>query len=492
MELQEFTLDFDPKSFQKLLKETCDIITRTHSSLEKRKVFSAQSPDQVASLFEEPLPQHGVEWDQLLAKIEKDVIGNATLNVGPNFYSYVLSPGNQAGLAAEFISTYLNNNPAKWHLSASGVELEKLVIKWITQFIGYDEEAGGILVSGGSMANLTCLNVARNIKSNLNVSEQGLFGIPPMTIYVSNQVHYCIDKAVSMLGIGKDQVRKVPVDEQFKMDTHQLEEMIKSDLQKGLTPFCVVASGGTVNTGTVDPMEEIHGICKKYDLWFHVDAAYGGPAAGTQLAGEEFKGMEKADSMALDPHKWFYVPIEAGCVLVREKAHLKETFSLIPEYLMVDKLANDNRTDFMEYGMQLTRHFRSLKIWMTFKAYGAAKLRKAIEHDILKTKYLEKKLKDLKEIEIISPARLSIICFRYVPQGFQEDEEYLELLNQSLILDLEKDGRVFVTGTNINHKIALRVCIVNHRTQQRHLDYLVEVILELGQKLHQKMSLEVA
>ena len=301
--------------------------------MESKKVFDAGSPDEVAASFAEYLPEEGTDLKDLLNKFERDVLGNATLNIGPHFYSYVLSPGNHAGMAGEFLSVLLNSNPAKWHLGAAGAELEKLVIRWIAQFIGYSEETGGILVSGGSMANLTCLNVARNVKSPSNIAEKGLFGTKPMTLYISEQVHYCVDKAASMLGIGKEHVRKIPTNSDYKMNLKELEKAIVRDQEEGLKPFCVVASAGTVNTGTIDDLEGVAAVCQKYDLWFHIDAAYGGPAAGTELVGKEFKGMEKADSLALDPHKWFYVPIEAGCALVRNRDHLRNTFSLIPEYL---------------------------------------------------------------------------------------------------------------------------------------------------------------
>lgn len=488
MNLKENNLDYKHEDFKKLLYETCDIILRTHQDLDDRLVYHNQSVKTIENLFAEDLPEAPSDPMVLLKKIEKDVIGNATFNIGPHFYSYVLSPSNHAGMAGEFINTLLNQNPSKWHLGASAVEIEKLVLNWIARFIGYPESSAGILVSGGSVANLTCLNAARNIKAGPDINQTGLFNRTPMIVYMSEQVHYCVDKALASLGVGTDHIRHIPVDRDFKIRLDLLEEEIKKDIAEGFQPFCIVGNAGTVNTGSIDPLYAMSDLCKKYDLWFHVDAAYGGPAAGTELVGEEFKGLELADSLALDPHKWLYVPIEAGCALVKDPTHLPATFSFLPEYLRADRSPNLGRMDLMEYGLQLTRSFRSLKIWMTFKALGAQKLRIAIEQDILKARYLADKLSGLGDFEVLCPAVLSITCFRYKPADVTE-ESSLNQLNNAMLAALESDGRVFVTGTNIEGKTAMRVCIINHRNQKRHLDFLIDVLQEISQQVVKQDSI---
>jgi len=481
-DLKDFTLDVSSGKFKEWLDQSTKLILKNHENLPHEKAFQYRAPDKLAGLFETRFPLKPTPVNELLKVVENDILPYCTKNTGPHFYSYVLSPGNQAGLIGELISSYLNMNTGKWHLAAPAVEMEKQVIKWIAEFIGYDTAAAGLLVSGGSIANLVCLNVARDVNAGINVAQEGLSWRRPLTAYISEQAHYCINKAIATLGIGTKHVRKVPTDKKFRMDLKALKVMIQNDQAAGYQPFCLVASAGTVNTGSVDPLNKLASICKANGLWFHVDAAYGGPAAGIDLTKKHFIGLEKADSIALDPHKWFYVPIEAGCILVKNPEFLRQTFSMVPEYLQTGK--EEDRTDFMEYGLQLTRSFRALKVWMTFKAYGKKKLINAIEQDILKVKYLEKKLRASKEFEVVAPAILSIVCFRYRPKDLRSKEGELEKLNLKLLDTIEEDGRVFVTGTRIDGKIALRVCIVNHRTQKQHLDILFEVLMELAAKVY--------
>ncbi len=481
--MKDISLDVDSQSFEKILNRAAKLVADTHHNLENKPVFNKKTPAQVLAPFQECLPQEAMDQEKLWDLMESQVIGNATLNSGPNFYSYVLSPGNQMGLAGELISGFLNQNASKWHLGPAASEMEKVVIGWIRDFIGYHPDSGGILVSGGSMANLTCLTVARNQQARVDINHKGLYSNKPLMLYMTDQAHYCVDKAMAILGLGKEQIRRVACDQQLRMDYKVLQDMIERDLQSGLQPFCVVGSAGTVNTGAVDAMERLADLCDQYGLWFHIDAAYGGPAAGLEAYKELFQGLDRADSLALDPHKWLYVPLEAGCALFKDPEQLKETFSLVPDYLKVDRDADVGRTDFMEYGPQLTRSFRALKIWVTFKAYGARRLKENILNDINKVQYLDQKLQENSQFEILSPAQLSILCFRWNPEPGTFTETQLDAMNVQLLHALEKDGRVFITGTRIKGKIALRVCIVNHRTQQRHLDKLVSILDTLTEEI---------
>ena len=475
-------LDFDPADFNQWMHRVADLISEFQETLDDRKAFQNRSPVEMARMFEASLPENGQPMEQIFEEIQTKVMDEATLNIGPHFYSYVLSPSNQAGMLAEFIATYLNENTTKWHLNSAGAEIEKRIIEWIADFIHYPGKRGGILLSGGSTANLVCLNVARNQMAGFDMNFEGLSQKRPMIIYVSDQVHYCVDKSCAMLGIGSKHVRKVPTTDAFHMDTEYLTRQIEKDLLEGLQPFCVVGTAGTVNTGAIDPLEEIAEICSKYGLWFHVDAAYGGPAAAVEEYREDFKGLDKADSIAIDPHKWLYVPIEAGCALFKNPKHLKETFSFVPEYLVGDRVSE--RTDFMEYGPQLTRSFKSLKTWVTFKFYGAQKLREAIHDDIRKASYVGEVMNQKKDFEVLSEPSLSITCFRYKPSGVSMSEEELNALNSNLIDELEKEGKVFITGTTIKGRKALRICIVNHRTQKEHLDFMIRTVEETAKKLN--------
>lgn len=494
MALQHVPLDLPDEQFKELMANTCDLIYGVHQTLDERKAFHGKPAQSIEALFDEDLPQLPESIENIMRKVEEDVIPNATFNLGPYFSAYVLNGGNQVGMIGDFLSSFLNQNTGKWHLAASGVEMERTVIKWIKEFLHLPVNDAGILVSGGSMANLTCLTVARQAMLPTAQAE-GLFQQKPMTIYVTNQVHYCVYKAVEMLGIGHNQIRKIDTNAAFEMDLVDLEATIQEDITAGYQPFCVVASAGTVNTGAVDPLKEISLLCKRHQLWFHIDGAYGGPAAAVPQTKDLFLGMEAADSIAIDPHKWLYVPIEAGCALFKDLKYSKAAFSHIPDYLAADR-SIDTRLDYNEHGVQLSRSFKALKIWMTFKAYGAEKLSNAIAQDILKAQYLKNLLVGSDYFDIAAEGPLSIICYHFNPKklnlndAVSEEAQVLEELNLKLISDIERDGRVFITGTKINGKTVLRSCFVNHRIQQHHLDKIFSVLEELAEAITHKVSLD--
>jgi len=304
-----------------------------------------------------------------------------------------------------------------------------------------------------------------------------MYATPPQTVYVSAEGHSSFDKAVDMLGIGKKYLRKIPVDDDLQLDTEQLEQTIKKDKESGLYPICAIAVAGTTNSGAVDNLNVVADICERHHLWYHVDAAYGGPAAGVEKVAHLFKGIERADSVVVNPHKWMYVPFEAGGVLVKNPEHLRTTFSTIPDYLKSDQSGNE-RTDLMEYNLPLTKEFKALKVWMTLKTYGAAKIRETIAADISNAAYLAEKIKESPYLELMAPSPLSIVCFRYNPGRLSEKE--INKLNDRIVKKTEADGRVFLTGTKIKQKVALRVCFINHRTGEKHINYLLDTIEEIG------------
>ncbi|MDZ7681023.1 MAG: pyridoxal-dependent decarboxylase [Fodinibius sp.] len=280
--------------------------------------------------------------------------------------------------------------------------------------------------------------------------------------------------------MGKSYLRKIPVDEQMRIDPEQLEKQVQKDKNRGLEPICAIAVAGTTNSGAVDDLEAVANICEKHNLWYHVDAAYGGPAAKVEGVSNLFAGIEKADSLVVNPHKWMYVPFEAGGALVKNPEHLRETFSTIPDYLKSDQ-QEGGRTDLMEYNLPLTKEFKALKVWMTIKAYGADRLRNEIGNDIAKAQHLVELVEGNADLELMAPAPLSIVCFRYNPGGM--DEEALNTLNDRIIDKMEADGRVFLTGTKIDGKTALRTCFINHRTEKSDIVFLRDVVLEIGAAL---------
>ena len=474
------SLDYPPAELRVLLKQAAEIAAEFYDDVDTRPPFHTWSPSAVRRTFDEPLPRHKADMEHLLKRVAAEVYGAATLNVSPHFFAYVLSGGTHAGIIAELLGAALNQTAAKWHLGASATEIERVVIRWIAEFIGYPADAGGTLVSGGSMANLTALAAARARRAPFDVRVKGAAAGPPLTVYVSAAGHSCLDKAVDMLGLGTEQLRKVPVGEDDTIDLDSLTRILTADRAAGKHPICVVGNGGTVNSGAVDPLDALADLCEREALWFHVDAAYGGPAAATLSAGHLFRGLERADSVALDPHKWLYVPLDVGCILVREAEALTATFGVDAPYLQQPG-DGEERFDLMDSTFQLTRSFRALKTWMTFKAYGADALRDAIEDNITVMKYLASLIETARDFELMASPGLSVVCFRYRPAGDEVSEQSLDTLNRELLSRTETDARIFVAGTVVRGRFAVRACCVNHRTKACHVEHLLEVLRELGE-----------
>ena len=473
-------LDLSPAEFKKHVDDLSSIIDKLYRQVAHRNVFPGLSPAEVSQRFEEPLPPDGTQLGEVLDKVERDVFATSTLNIGPNFYGYITGGGNQVGILAEMIKAALNQNNLKWHSSPASTELEKLVIRWLAEWIGYSTGCSGTLLGGGSVANFEALAVARKIKSPAAISEEGLQCAPPMTVYVSTEGHSSFDKAMDILGLGRKNLKKIPVNDQFQIDPGRLEMEIKQDKESGNHPICAIGIAGTTNTGAVDDLAAIGNICRKYDLWYHVDAAYGGPAARLATCRDLFNGIDLADSVVVNPHKWLYVPFEVAALLVRQPENQRRTFSLVPDYLQSGG-SEEARTDLMEYNLPLTKDFKALKVWMTLKTYGSRKIEEAIQQDIDLAAYLVRKLQASDNFELMAPAPLSIVCFRFNP-GIESGKK-LDELNSRLIHAVEQDGRVFLTGTRIGGKTVLRVCLINHRRTRRDVDFLLDVLEEIGRSL---------
>lgn len=475
--MAEKSLDFTPDEFLGFIEHAGNIIHEIYSEKLNRRVFAGLEPDEVLSRFEESLPENGFNVHDLLEKVKTDVVGSATMNIGPHYYGYITGGGNQVAILAEMLSASLNQNNLKWHSSPISTELEKLVVKWVSQFIGYSEKAAGAILDGGSTANFNCLAVARKNMAPQSLASDGMYGMKPMTIYVSSEGHSSFDKAVDMLGIGLKNLKKIPVNSDFQIRTDLLEKQIREDQKAGFQPICIIGIAGTTNSGAVDNLETLAGIAQKYKLWYHVDAAYGGPAAKLETVKHLFKGLDSADSVVVNPHKWLYVPFEAACILVKDPEKLRNTFSLIPDYLRSND-DNGGRTDLMEYQLPLTKSFKSLKVWMTLKAYGAKRLRETIQADIDNAQYLESLIQKSENFELLAPVPLSIVCFRYTPSGM--DKSSIEHLNRKLAHAIEQDGRIFLTATIVNGKTALRTCFINPRTTKKDVEWILEVIHDVA------------
>jgi len=480
------SLDGDLETFRNNLSQASEVAVRLYERLDQTRITPAKTRAQIASLFDEPLPEQPQPMESILNEVESKIFANSTLSLSPRFFGYINSGGNQASILAELLASAVNQILAMWHFSPAASEVERRVIRWIAEFIGYPSLAGGCLLSGGSAGNLVGLAVARKQKAPFDADSHGMRGGPHLAVYASQEVHASVDKAMVILGIGRDQLRKIAVRDDFTIDLDLLEKQVSEDRNSGYCPICVVGVAGTTNTGAVDPLDRLAEFCRAQGLWFHVDAAYGGPAASTKVAGELFRGLEQADSIVVNPHKWLYVPAEAACVLVREPAALRHTFQVAADYL---KEGNDAGTDapvdFKDYGPQLHRNFRALKVWMTFKTYGVEKLRAAIESNIEIMQYLANRIDESQDFVRLAPVPLSIVCFQYrTMDDFRHaDQRYLNDLNNCMLDALENDGRVFLSGTTIHGKRALRACSVNHRLCREDIDFLLDVTRQVGRSL---------
>jgi glutamate/tyrosine decarboxylase-like PLP-dependent enzyme len=477
------------ETFRDELHKASDIVVRLYGALDNARVSPTKSRTEIASLFDEPFPQEPQSMEDILREVENNIFANSTLYLTPRFFGYINTGGNQASVLGDLLASAVNQVCAKWHFSPAASEVERRVIRWIAQFIGYAPEAGGCLLSGGSAGNLVGLAVARRQKARFDAASLGMRGGPPVTVYVSQEGHVSLEKGMVLLGMGRNHLRKVPVLDDFTIDLKALEKQVTQDRKDGYEPICVVGNAGTTNTGAVDPLAALADFCRKQGLWFHVDAAYGGPAARTEAAGKLFRGLDQADSVLVNPHKWFYVQAEAACILVRESRALRDTFQVMADYLREETDAGaDGPLDFKDYGPQLHRNFRALKVWMTFKAYGANKLRAAIESNIEIMRYLAEQIDQSKDFVRLAPVPLSVVCFQYrTPDtSLHGEQKYLDQLNSELAEALEKDGRVFLSGTKIHGKTVLRACSVNHRLRREDADFLLDVIREVGRVLVEK------
>ena len=475
------SLDFTRPDFEKLLQRSQEMILNQFDALESKAAYHSYPQQEVAQWFDEPLPSQGMDIDALMDIVQSKVMDTATNNLGPYMYAYVMAGGTQVSIIAEALAATINQNVGKWHLAPAINEIEKRVIQWGGEITAFGSDAAGVLVSGGSAANLAGLEVARNIFfEKENVRKRGLFNMKPFTVYASTEVHGCVDKSVEELGIGSDQLRKIPTTASFQIDLQLLEQQIVSDIEAGYTPFCLIGNAGTVNTGAIDDLNALADLAEKYQLWYHIDGAYGGLLGSLPSLKEQYRGIERADSLAVDFHKWLYQTFEGGCLLVRDWDKLKRSYFKVASYLDA-KMEEAGRVNFNEHYFQLSRNAKALKIWMSLKAYGIHAIQDMIQKDIDLAQYLSAQVKQNENFELVATSELAISCFRYV-KGL-EGEQNIEAFNKRLIQALEKDGRVFITGTVINGTFVIRACLINHRMSESTVNYLIETIEDVASTL---------
>ena len=451
-------------------ERTVDTMVEYYSQIESMRITPMASLAEIRAQLDQELPVGGASFDELVRTIEEVIIPTCRQNGHPRMFGYVTSPGTAASALADLLASVVNVNSTAWRSAPGPTELERVAIDWIRQIVGLPAGAGGLFVSGGSTANLCGLAAAREAKAGGSVTANGLTALdPPLRVYVSEECHHSVSKAAGILGIGRENVRVVGVDAAMKLDLRDLERLILEDLDEGARPICVVGSAGTVNTGAVDDLVGIADIAKKYGLWFHVDGSYGGFAVLAPSKKSLFAGLVRADSVALDPHKWLYVPLDCGCILYRDPAQAKAVFGHDAEYTRV---LEGEAFAFWDYGPELSRRFRALKVWMMLKHVGTRALGEAIEANCACARYLEHLVGESHDFEMLSPVQLSIFCFRYRPAGVPEVE--LETINARLLTQLQRDGSSYLSNARVNGKFALRGCVMNHRTTERDMEILLD------------------
>jgi glutamate/tyrosine decarboxylase-like PLP-dependent enzyme len=480
--MKNSTFDLSPDEIRRLGYAATDAVADARAQLTSRPVFGKVGAG--ASLFDEPPPEEGQPIEKTLEFAREHILPFPMGNSHPRFYGFINATADPVGIAADYLAASMN--PNCWGGDHAAIHVEHRVMRWLADFLGYPETAEGILVSGGSMANFTALAAARRAMTPGNVREEGLAGEgrPRLTVYASDQVHHCVDKAVDLLGIGTRQLRKIETDERFRIRMDLLEEAVAADRRAGLTPAIVVGNAGTVNTGAIDPLDEIADFCGRESLWFHVDGAYGAMARLSPKLAPLFSGMERADSIAADPHKWLYVPYEAGATLVREPGRLSAAFRKFPEYLASDPESPfPGPAWFAERGVELSRSFKALKVWMGLKTHGRSGYARAIENDVTLAHFLAAEVDRRPDFERLSETVLSIANFRYRPKGAGLSDGDLDRVNRKIVNRLVGDGSFFLAPTILKGRTALRVCIVNFRTREEDLVALLDEAARIGAEL---------
>ncbi|MEZ4874269.1 MAG: aminotransferase class V-fold PLP-dependent enzyme [Flavobacteriaceae bacterium] len=449
-------LELDEEVMQRYGDAVMQSITQHFKELNSKKPVAISSREEMDRLFLEEVPEHPSDPHEVLQLILDKVLSQSTLVSHPKSYSFVPGPSNFIGAMGDALASGFNIFSGGWAASPAAAELEIVTLNWLLKIFGFPvKKGGGIFTSGGSMANLTAIVTARNIKCGDDFSKA--------VIYLSDQAHSSNIKAIRILGFRKEQIRIIPTDQEFKFGVNKLKNAIAKDRLEGWQPFCLIATAGTTNTGTVDPLLELAKICKEEGIWFHIDGAYGGAAILGKEGKQLLKGIEKADSLTVDPHKWFYQPYEIGCLLVRKVKWLKGTFTEHPEYLR-DVEGNTSEINFYDHGVELTRRFRALKFYMSIKTFGLKEFRRAVDYNLTLAEQVEKKLRKSTHWEVISPATLAVINFRYHPIGNTLSEKELDALNQYISQKVVESREALLVTTVLNKQVVLRMCLINPRT----------------------------
>lgn len=473
--MSERSLDLTALERQQLGRAALEWVTGYFDAQSTLPVYPPISATALSSALAGPLPLDPQPVAEVMAQFEQ-VVHASRHNGHPRMFGYVQSSGSFAGVIGDFLASALNQNVTSWRSAPSATTIEHQVIDWLKAMVGFDASGTGVLLSGGSFANFAGLAVALRASTNADVNQRGVTALPGAPrVYASAMTHMSIPKAASMLGIGKDAVVRIPVDEALRMDARALSAQVDADRAAGLHPVCVVATAGDVNTGAIDPLAAIAEVCARTGVWLHVDGSYGALAAGSPHLGGAMAGLGRADSLSLDPHKWLYAPLDAGCLLVKDAAALRRAFSEGADY--IDVIADRDMSDFAywDHGPELSRRFRALKIWFLLKIHGARAIQDAIDRNIAAARHLAALIDASTDFERLAPVPMSIVCFRHKGGG--------DAFNKALMVEVQRDGDAYLSNAIINGRFALRACIVNFRTTDADAARLLDTIRRVAARM---------
>jgi aromatic-L-amino-acid/L-tryptophan decarboxylase len=481
-------LAMDAATFRMLGHQLVDQLADCLTAVPRGPVTRGEAPSTVRAALNltGPLPESGSDPGPLLEQTARLLFDHSLFNAHPRFFGYITASPAPIGILGDFLASALNPNVGSFVLSPAATEIESQTVRWIAELIGYPSDCGGLLVSGGNMANFVCFLAARRATAGWDVRERGVGadGGRTLRVYGSVETHTWIQKAADLNGLGAASIRWIPADAKLRMDVAALRRQLEADRAEGDVPCLVVGTGGSVSTGAVDPLPDIAAVCREYGAWFHVDGAYGGFAAAVHEAPDDLRGLSLADSVAVDPHKWLYAPLEAGCALVRNAEALRAAFSYHPPYYHFDERA----TNYVDYGPQNSRGFRALKVWLALRHVGAEGYRRMIADDIRLSRAMAAAVTRHPDLELMTQD-LSITTFRYVPRDLQstvrgeELERHLDAINRELLDRLQRGGELFVSNAVIGGRYALRACIVNFHTDLADVEALPEIVARVGRRV---------